>query len=260
MKIAVCIKAVPDTETKIAIASDKIHIETAGVKYITSPYDEFAIEEAVKIKEKHGGEIVGISLGGAEVTEVLKNSLARGLDTALHLKDDLFADLNPLSTAGCLAAAIRNENFDIVLCGQQGVGGDNNQVPTIIAELLNWSQVNQIVKLDIEGKEFKAEREIEGAHEIVAGVLPAVFSAQKDLNTPRYPSIKEIMAAKRKEITIKDAESLGVKDAITKTKDLVVLKELSMPPARTQGRKIEGSADEQVKQLVQLLRMEAKVI
>ncbi len=260
MKIAVCIKAVPDTETKIAIASDKMHIETTGVKYIISPYDEFAIEEAAKIKEKHGGEIIGISLGGAEVTEVLKNAFARGLDSAVHLKDDLFADLNPLSTAICLAAAIRNENFDIVLCGQQGVGGDNNQVPTILAELLNCPQVNQIVKLEIEDKSFKAEREIEGAHEIIAGPLPAVFSAQKDLNTPRYPSIKEIMAAKRKEIATKDAESLGVKDAVAQTKSLVVLKELSMPPPRPQGRKIEGNPDEQVKQLVQLLHTEAKVI
>src|ERR1700677_1644900 len=134
MKIAVCIKAVPDTETKITIASDKQHIETAGVKYITSPYDEFAVEEALKIKEKHGGEVIGFSLGGAEVNDILKNCLARGLDTAIHLKDDLFIDLDPLSTAICLAAAIRDQNFDVILCGQQGVGGDNNQVPSILAE------------------------------------------------------------------------------------------------------------------------------
>lgn len=260
MKIAVCIKAVPDTETKIAIASDRTHIETTGVKYIISPYDEFAIEEAAKIKEKLGGDVIGFSLGGAEVSDVLKTSLARGVDSAVHLKDDLFVDLDPLSTAICLAAAIREGDFDIVLCGQQGVGGDNNQVPAILAELLNWPQVNLTIKLEIEGKEFKAEREIEGAHEIIVGTLPAVFSAQKDLNTPRYPSIKEIMAAKRKEVTIKDAQALGVKDTLAETKNQVILKELSLPPPRPQGRKIEGSPEEQVKTLVQLLHTEAKVI
>lgn len=260
MKIAVCIKAVPDTETKISIASDKKHIETAGVKYITSPYDEFAVEEALKIKEKHGGEIIGFSLGGSEVIDVLKNCLARGLDNAVHLKDDLFADLDPLSTAICLAAAIQDQQFDIILCGQQGVGGDNNQVPSILAELLNLPQVNLIVKLEIEDNKFKAEREIEGAREVIAGVLPAVFSAQKDLNTPRYPSIKEIMAAKRKEIATKNAQDLGIANDIAQTKNQVILQELSLPPARPTGRKLEGTADEQVKQLVRALRNEAKVI
>jgi electron transfer flavoprotein beta subunit len=260
LKIAVCVKAVPDTETKIVIAPDKTHIETAGVRYIVSPYDEFAIEEAVKLKEKQGAEIVGFSLGGQEVTEVLKNALARGLDSAVHLKDDLFVDLDPLNTAIVLAAALRDGNFDIILCGQQGVGGDNNQVPAMLAELLNLPQVTVIVKLEIEGNQFKAEREIEGAHEIVAGSLPAVFSAQKDLNTPRYPSIKDIMAAKRKEITTKDTAALGIKDALANTKNMLILKELSMPPPRPQGRKIEGDPDQQVKTLVQLLRSEAKVI
>jgi len=260
MKIAVCIKAVPDTESKIAIASDKKHIETSGIKYVTSPYDEFAVEEALKIKEKHGGEAIGFSLGGAEATEVLKNNLARGLDTALHLKDDLFLDLDPLSTSICLAAALRDQQFDIILCGQQGVGGDNNQVPSMLAELLNLPQVNMVVKLEIEGDKFKAEREIEGASEVVEGSLPAVFSAQKDLNSPRYPSIKEIMAAKRKEITIKNAHDLGVAVEISQTKNQLILEDLSLPPARPSGKKLEGTADEQVKELVTALRTEAKVI
>lgn len=260
MKIAVCIKAVPDTETKIAIAADKTHIETNGVRYIVSPYDEFAIEEAVKLKEKHGGEIIGFSLGGQEVGEVLKNALARGVDKGIHLKDDLFVDLDPLSTAIVLAAALREENFDIILCGQQGVGGDNNQVPAMLAELLNLPQVMVAVKLEIDANQFTAEREIEGAHEIIKGTLPAVFSAQKDLNTPRYPSIKDIMAAKRKEVIVLDAASLAVKEEIEKTKNMLVLKELSLPPPRPQGRKIEGDPDVQVKTLVQLLRSEAKVI
>ncbi len=162
MKIAVCIKAVPDTETKISIAPDKTHIDPNGVRFIVSPYDEFAIEEAIKLKEKHGGETVAFSLGGPEATDVLRDSLARGLDEAVHLKDDLFVDMDPLSTAKVLAAAIKGGGFDLILCGQQGVGGDNNQVPAILAGLLDMAQATVVVKLEIEGDKFKAEREIEG--------------------------------------------------------------------------------------------------
>lgn len=258
MKIAVCVKAVPDTATKIAIAADKVHIETAGVKYIVSPYDEFAIEEAIKLKEKFGGETVAFSLGGQEVTDVLRDAMARGIDEAVHLKDDLFQDLDPLSTAKMLAAAITGGGFDLVLCGQQGVGGDNNQVPSLLAELLDLPQATVVVKLQIENSKFKAEREIEGAHEIVEGSLPAVISAQKGLNEPRYPSIKGVMAARKKEIAVKDAAALNAKEKLSSKK--VMLKELVFPPARTQGRKIEGDPEHQAKELVHLLRTEAKVI
>ncbi len=258
MKIAVCVKAVPDTETKIVIAADKQGIDTNGVRFIASPYDEFAIEEAIRLKEKHGGETVAISLGGSEVTEVLRDALARGLDEAVHLKDELFNALDPLSTAKVLAAAIKDGGFDLILCGQQGVGGDNNQVPAVLAELLNLPQATVVVKLEVEGNKFKAEREIEGAHEIIEGSLPAVISSQKGLNEPRYPSIKGVMAARRKEIAIKDATALGLKDQLTNKK--IKLREMLLPPARTQGRIIEGDAATQAKTLVGLLRNEAKVI
>ncbi|HEY9784472.1 MAG TPA: electron transfer flavoprotein subunit beta/FixA family protein [Candidatus Obscuribacterales bacterium] len=260
MKIAVCVKSVPDTETKIAIAADKSNIDQSGVKFITSPYDEFAIEEALRLKEKTNGETTAFSLGGNEVTDVLRDSLARGIDNAVHLKDDEFESLDPLSTAKALAAAIKDGGFDIVFCGQQGVGGDNNMVPSMLAELLDIPQVTLIVKLEVEGNKFKAEREIEGAHEIVEGSLPALFSAQKGLNEPRYPSIKGVMAARRKEIAVKDAAALGLKGQFEKANRKVRIKELALPPVRPQGRRLEGDVDTQVKQLVQLLRMEARVI
>lgn len=131
MKIAVCVKAVPDTETRISIAADKQNIDFAGVKFIASPYDEFAVEEAIRLKEKHGGETVAISLGGDEVTDVLRDTLARGIDDAMHLKDPEFVSADTLTTAKILAAAIKNGGYDLVLCGQQGVGSDNNQVPSM---------------------------------------------------------------------------------------------------------------------------------
>jgi electron transfer flavoprotein beta subunit len=258
LKIAVCVKAVPDTESRISVAGDKQNIEFTGIKFITSPYDENAVEEAIRLKEKHGGETVAFSLGGDEATDVLRDTMARGVDSAVHLKDADFANADPLMTAKALAAAIKDGGFDLILCGQQGVGGDNNQVPSMLAELLDLPQATVVVKLEIDGDKFKAEREIEGAHEFVEGSLPAVVSAQKGLNEPRYPSIKGVMAARRKEIVVKDAAALNIKDKIATRK--VRLKEMSLPPERPSGKRIEGDSDAQAKTLVQLLRQEAQVI
>lgn len=260
MKIAVCIKAVPDTDTLIKVTPDNSNIDFTGVKFITSPYDEFAIEEALKLKEKHGGETVAISLGGAEATDILRDALARGMDSAIHISDPTLLHLDPLSTAKCLAAAIKDGGFDIVFTGQQAVGGDYSQVPAMLAELLDLPQTTMVLKLEITDNQFQAEREIEGAHEFITGSLPALFSAQKGLNEPRYPSIKGVMAARRKEIAVKDAEALGIKDTVNISKQSVQLKAIEMPPARPQGRLLEGDADAQVKTLVDLLRKEAQVI
>lgn len=260
MKIAVCIKAVPDTETKIAVAADKMGIETTGVRFVTSPYDELAIEEALLQKQKHGGETMVFSMGGAECTDVLRDAIARGIDNATHLQDPAFANLDPLSTAKVLASAIKDGGFDLILLGQQGVGGDNSQVPAMLAELLDLPQVTVITKLEIEGDKFKADREIEGAHETVEGSLPVVLSAQKGLNEPRYPGIKGVMAARRKEIAIKNAESLGLTGKIGVDQAALKLVEMALPPERPHGRLIEGDADTQVKTLIHLLKTEAQVI
>lgn len=260
MKIAVCVKAVPDTETKIKLAADNLNIDFAEVRFIMSPYDEFAVEEALKIKEKHSGETTAFALGGNEVTDVLRDSLARGIDNAVHLKDADFDNLDPLGTAKALAAAIKDGGFDLVLCGQQGVGGDNSQVPVILAELLDMPQAMLVVKLEVEADKFKAEREIEGAHEIVEGSLPAVISTQKGLNEPRYPSIKGVMAARRKEITVKDAEALGLKGQLGPALRKAKISQMALPPARPQGRKIDGDAAAQAKELAHLLRTEVKLI
>jgi electron transfer flavoprotein beta subunit len=260
LKIAVCIKAVPDTETKIKIADNKENVDFAGVRFITSPYDEIAIEEALKLKEKHGGETVVVSLGGSEATEVLRDALARGIDSAVHIKDDTLLNLDPLSTAKVLAAALNEGAYDVILCGQQGAGGDNSLVPPMLAELLNMSQVTLLMKLEVEGANFTAEREIEGAHETVKGSLPAVFSAQKGLNEPRYPSIKGVMAARKKEIAVKDAAGLGIAGQVGKEKATMRVKEMALPPDRPAGRLLEGDVDAQIKTLIQLLRTEAQVI
>lgn len=261
MKIAVCIKVVPDTESKIQVAPDKQNIDFNGIRFIISPYDEFAIEEALKLKEQHGGETVAFSVGGAEVTQVVRDEcLARGIDSAVHIQDSEFSQLDPLGTGKALAAAIKDGGFDIVICGWQGVGGDHSQVPSIVAELLDWPQANMLVKFEVNGTSFKAEREIEGAHEIIEGPLPVVITAQKGLNEPRYPSIKGVMAARRKEILVKDAAALGLAGTVSGASNKLKIKEMTPPPPRPVGRILEGDTDQKIKTLVELLRTEAQVI
>ena len=256
MKIVVCIKQVPDTETRIRVADGKV-VET-DVNWIVSPYDEFALEEALKIKEAKGGEVVLLSLGPERVVSALRNGLAMGADSAVHLKDAKFDAADTLGVAQALAAAVKALSPDLVLAGQQGVGGDNSQVPALLAELLDWPQVTVAVKIEIQDGKAVVEREIEGAHETWATTLPAVISAQKGLNEPRYASLKGIMAAKKKTIQTMDAAALGLKAEDLAAKTRVVA--LELPPARPGVKMIPGDVDTQVGELLRLLHEEAKVL
>jgi electron transfer flavoprotein beta subunit len=259
LKIAVCVKQVPDTETRVRIAPDGKGIVESDVNWIVSPYDEFAIEEALKIKEKKGGgEVVLVSVGPDRVQSALRNGLAMGADAALHLKDAAFDGLDPLGIARVLAAAIKGVGADLVLTGQQGVGGDNSQIPGLLAELLDLPQVTMAVKVELGEGTARVEREVEGAHEVWETSLPAVISAQKGLNEPRYASLKGIMAAKKKPIDVKDAGALGLDAAALAPRTTVAA--LELPAARQAVRMIEGDADTQVKELLRLLHEEAKVI
>src|SRR5687768_9573002 len=181
MKIIVCMKQVPDTTTRVRIADGGKGIVESDVSWIIAPYDEFAIEEALKIKEAKGaGEVVVISLGPDRVQTALRNALAMGADAAVHLKDPLFEATDTLGAARALAAAIKTmAPFDLVLTGQQGVGGDNSQIPGLLAEMLDLPQVTVAVKIELGDGKATVEREVEGAHEIWETSLPAVISAQK---------------------------------------------------------------------------------
>jgi electron transfer flavoprotein beta subunit len=259
LKIAVCVKQVPDTETRVRVADGSKGIVESDVNWIVSPYDEFAIEEALKIKEAGGGgEVVLVSVGPDRVQSALRNGLAMGADSAVHLKDAAFEGLDPLGTARVLAAAIKALSPDLVLCGQQGVGGDHSQVPGLLAELLDLPQVTVAVKIELGEGTAKVEREIEGAREVWETSLPAVISTQKGLNEPRYASLKGIMAAKKKTIEVKDAAAVGLDAAALAPRAVVAA--LELPPARQAVKMIEGDADTQVKELLRLLHEEAKVL
>jgi len=256
MKIVVCVKQVPDTETRIRIADGKV-VES-DVNWIVSPYDEFALEEALKIKEKKGGEVVLLSLGPERVVSALRSGLAMGADSAVHLKDPKFDAADTLGIAHALAAAVKTLSPDLVLAGQQGVGGDNSQIPGMLAEILDWPQVTVAVKVEVEDGKAVVEREIEGAHETWETTLPAVVSAQKGLNEPRYASLKGIMAAKKKMIETKDAAALALPAEALSPRTRIVAME--QPAARGAVKMIEGDPETQSRELLRLLHEEAKVI
>jgi len=259
MKIIVCVKQVPDTETRIRIAPAGNGIVETDVNWVVSPFDEFAIEEALQIKERKGGEVILVGLGPERVQTALRYGLAMGADAAVHLKDPLFDQTCATGTAKALGAAIKAlAPFDLVLTGQQGVGGDHSQVPGLLAEMLDIPQVTMVVKAEVEEGKATAEREVEGARETWETSLPALFSAQKGLNTPRYASLKGIMAAKKKTIEAKDAAALGLDEAALAP--LTLLTALELPPSRPAAKMVEGDPATQARELLRLLHEEAKVI
>jgi electron transfer flavoprotein beta subunit len=258
MKIVVCVKYVPDTAIKIKIAPNGKEVDLADVAFVINPYDEFAVEEALKIKEKLGGEVVVLSAGTDAAAVGLRTCLAMGADSAILISDPSLEKADSFVLGAVLAKACENLNPDLILFGKHAIGIDNGQVPAVVAERLNVPQVSVVTKLDIQDKSFRAERDIEGAQEIVEGSLPAVITAQKGLNTPRYASLKGIMAAKKKQISIQALNSLGLS-----AEDLaprVSIEQVTLPPSRPPGKILKGDAAEVASALVKLLHEEAKVI
>lgn len=250
MKIAVCVSHVPDTATKVKVGADQKTIDSSGVTYIVNPYDEFAIEEALKLKEKVGGdsEVTAISVGNDANKETIRKALAMGVDKGILLKDDNQRD--SFGVAKALAEEIKSQGFEMVFCGKQSVDYDNSAVPQFTAEFLGYSCITVVVSLNVDGNKVTAEREIEGGKEVVETELPAVIGAQKGLNEPRYASLKGIMASKKKPIEEKPAA------ASENFAEVIAMKK---PPEKQPGR-ILGTDQSAVPELVRLLREEAKVI
>ena len=246
----VCIKQVADTETRVKVAADGRTLDPTGVTWVLNPYDEFAVEQALRIREAQGsGEVVVVSLGAAGVQTTLRNALAMGADRAVHLKTDVPGP-DGLAVARALAAELKALNPGIVWCGRQAVDDDAAQVGPMLAELLGIPCVTSIAKFELNGESAVAERDIEGGREIYDVTLPALFSCDKGLNEPRYASLKGIMAAKKKPIDEKPAE-LGDPNL-----ELVALE---LPAARPPGRVVGQGADA-VPELVRVLREEAKLL
>jgi electron transfer flavoprotein beta subunit len=250
VKIAVCIKRVPDTEARIKIGADGKAIDESGVKFVLNPYDEFAVEEALRLKEQAGaGEVVVVALGGDATQETMRTALAMGADRGVLLKVDA-VPLDPVPVARALADELREGAYDLVLCGKLAVDDTSHATGILVAELLGIPSVGAVSTLAIADGAGTAEREIEGGVEAVRFTLPAVVTAEKGLNEPRYPALKGIMAAKKK--------PLEVKPVTLAAAGLEVL-ELSYPPERKAGR-IVGEGADAVPALIEALRTEAKVL
>ena len=248
MKIAVCINHVPDTASKINIASDGKNIDKTGITFVLNPYDEYAIEECLRLKEKNTGEVIALSLGGDAHKETLRKALAMGVDKAVLLKDESPRD--SFAVARALADYLKEISADIIFFGKQSVDSDDAAVGTMVAEMLGLPSVSVVVKLEIADGIVTVEREIEGGKEKVQTTLPAVFTAQKGLNEPRYPSLKGIMGAKSK-----PNEEIIPAPSQMKTEVLAMRKPLSK-----NAGKIVGTDSSAVPELIRLLHEEARVI
>ena len=267
MKIVVCVKQVPATESKLTISSEGADIDRSGLSFIVNPYDEFAVEEALQIKERLGtGEVTILSLrphSAQKPEETLRTCLAMGADKAILLNDPAFEGGDGFTTATVLAAALRRLSFDLLLFGKQAVDDDGGAVGIQVAELLGIPHVAVVNKLEIhaEARTAVAHRQIEGGIEVVETPLPALLTCQKGLNEPRYPSLPGIMKAKQKPLEIWNRETIGLApEAIGAAGAKPRVVRLEPPPPRPAGRIIPGEAATAVKELVRLLREEAKLI
>jgi electron transfer flavoprotein beta subunit len=260
MNILVFVKRVPDTESKIRINSETNSVIEEGLNFVLSPYDEYAMEEALRIREAKGGKVTAVTVGRDDSLVILRKCVAMGADEACLIKDPLPETYDGLRTARIIAGFIQKKSPDykLLLFGKQSVGADNSQVPSMVAEFLSLPQANVVVKLEVEEDKGVAYREIEGAQEKVVFPLPAVISAQKGLNEPRYETLKGIMTAKRKDIPVIPIEELGLKPEDLASQ--VGISGMDMPPTRQAGKVVTGPPDETAKQLANFLHNEAKVI
>lgn len=248
MKIAVCISQVPDTTTKVKIGADGKSIDPSGVTLIMNPYDEFAVEEAIQLKEKNNGETIVLSLGKDSVKEIIKRAYAMGIEKGILIKTD--NEIDSYAVARNLADVLKEINADIILFGKTSIDYDDSQVGTLVAEMLVLPSVSVVVEMKIDGNNVTCEREIEGGKEIVEAAMPVVVCAQKGLNNPRYPNLKGIMQAKSKPIEERQ---------LTYTENKTQVLSMSLPKPKPKG-KIIGEDVTSVPELVRLLREEAKVI
>jgi electron transfer flavoprotein beta subunit len=249
VKIAVCVKRVPDTETRIRVDASGTKIDPSGVKFVVSPYDEFAVEAALRVREAVGaGEVMTVSLGEEAGQDVLRTTLAMGADRAVLLRGEVTPD--GLATAQALAAELEGHEASLILLGVKAADDDQQQVGPMLATLLGRPCATGVSSFELEGDTVRCRREVEGGTEVVALPLPAVITITKGPYEPRYPSLKGIMAAKKKPLEIKDAVPVEPR---------IRVEVLELPPERNAGRFV-GEGPDAIPELVRRLREEANVL
>ena len=261
MNITVCVKQVPSTETRIRVNTQTGFVDATEMEWVINPYDEYALETALRLKEKAGaGTITVISLGPERVKTALRTALAMGADNAVQLTAPEFDGIDALAVGRLLAAAVKHQPFDLVLCGKQAIDDDLAAVPPVIAHFLGIPHVSVVAELaaDFATGSVVARREVEGATEVVHARVPCLVTIQKGSYEPRYPTLKGMMASKKKEIPVLAAAELGI-DPAALTRRLAYIED-RLPPGRKPGRVLEGEPEQVVPELARLLREEAKVL
>lgn len=260
MEIVVLLKQVPATESVITIADDGLCINTDDVKWVINPYDELAVEEALRIKESQGGAVTILSVGPEHTVNAIRSALAMGADKGILINDADAGKRDGLAIAQMLSAALKEIPFDLIIAGQRAVDDDNFVVGIAVAEYLNLPSVSLVNKAEISDQKILFHRTVEGGTVVLETTLPALFTTQRGLNEPRYTSLPGIMKAKKKPLDIKSPEDLGVNTDPADVNRTKLLK-LSFPPARKAGQVIEGeTAQEKAAELARLLHEDAKVI
>ena len=253
MNIAVLIKMVPDTESKLEVNDGSLNDQ--NFKYMVNPYDEFAVEQAVQFKEAEGGKVTLLSLFSENnsIDTDLRKMLAIGADEIVVLRQEGYRGDKPLANAKVLSDAIKELDVDLVLCGIQGIDYYQAATGTMVAQMLGMPNISGVTSLEYNSGNLKAKRQIEGGLQTVETSTPAVITCQKDMTKVRFPALKDIMMSKRKPFENKSVDSIDSNDALTS--------ESSLPPARDGGEMIEGEdAEEKINKLIEKLKMEAKVI
>lgn len=256
MNIFVIMKRTFDTEEKIAITNGKI--DGSGAAFIINPYDEYAIEEAILLRDQHGGEVTVVTVGDEDTEKELRTALAMGADQAVLINSEDINEIDQYSTAVLLGTYLKTQSYDIILGGNVASDGGTGQVGPRVAEMLGIPQVTTITKLDVSDGKATIVRDVEGDEETIEVSLPVLVTAQQGLNEPRYPSLPGIMKAKKKPLKKIDLDDLDLGEDEVEAKTFTL--QVSLPPAKNAGKVLEGEASTQIKELVSLLMSEAKVI
>ena len=264
MNIIVCLKQVPDSETQIKISEDGKSIVEDDIKWVMNPYDELGVEEALRIKEKFGGDVTVVGVGPKRVAESIRTALAMGADKGILINDPGLEKSDALGVAKALAAAIKEIDYDIIFAGQRGIDEDMGLVGASLAEQLDIPQLSVIVKIEIaeDGKSLKVHRQIEGQTLVIESSVPVIITTQKGLNEPRYASLPGIMKAKRKPLEEKTLTDLGLNGSEVgeEARKLKIIK-ITPPPQREAGKIIEGATpEEKAAELARLLHEKAKIL
>ena len=267
MDIIVLMKQVPDTESEVEIAEDGVSLDTEDIKWVINPYDEYALEEALLIKESRDDvTVTAISVGPDRVSESIRVAYAMGIDNAIHINDEyddeVYGAADAFTTSKIIAKALDDTPYDLILAGVRAVDNDNYQVPAHISKMLKIPMISLVTKQEIQGEDIICEQSIDGGTAVVKAALPAIITAQKGMNEPRYPAVRAIMKAKKKKADERELEELdlnidelGAQGAKTK------VRAMAHPPKRNEGKVIKGStAADKADELVRLLKEEARVI